>query len=134
MTLYVNLFFLRNSLSYIYQLISDLQEVDYLFPLCTIHNPLSDPCPPKLSNKNTKRSSSRSSRSRFRSASVGANVVERSKKHWTGRPITREASPQKSPLERYSEFHRVHPPHAEEYQTFDGTPFPPRTGTVSIFS
>lgn len=54
---------------------------------------------------------------------MGSNVVERSKKHWVGRPITRETAPYTG---RYKSKQSV--PTAEEYQTADGVPFPVKTG------
>jgi len=64
---------------------------------------------------------------RYRSASVGRNIVERSKKHWVGRPVGRETCPKRSSMKSFSEFHRNATPQAEEYQTADGVPLPIRT-------
>ena len=70
---------------------------------------------------------------RNRSKSVGSNVVERSKKHWVGRPITREAAPKRAMNEsRYRVIKsKTIPPTAEDYQTADGIPFPAKTGKKS---
>eukprot|EP00111_Clytia_hemisphaerica_P021657 TCONS_00063677-protein len=64
-----------------------------------------------------------------RSASVGSNVVERSKKHWVGRPITRETTPK--PMLDGNLYRGIkskrNPPSASDYQTADGVPFPKKT-------
>ena len=64
----------------------------------------------------------------LRSASVGSNVVERSKKHWLGRPISKETTPKRPFNERYKLPKGCKGPRAEEYQTTDGVPFPIKTG------
>ena len=69
-----------------------------------------------------------------RSASVGSNVVERSKKHWLGRPITRETTPKPMlDANRYRMIKSKHnPPSASDYQTADGVPFPLKTGILGV--
>lgn len=79
-----------------------------------------EPHPPSW--KTNKKRLENTPRRRYRSATVGSNVVERSKKHWVGRPITRETAPYTG---RYKSKQSV--PTAEEYQTADGVPFPVKT-------
>ena len=62
-------------------------------------------------------------------------MVERSKKHWVGRPITRETTPKPMlDANRYRAIKSKHnPPSASDYQTADGVPFPMKTGIPSCF-
>lgn len=90
------------------------------------------------SEESTPATEKRQKHRRIRSASVGSNVVERSKKHWVGRPITREAAPKRPFNEKIDRVRvvksKMNPPVAEDYQTADGVPFPPKTGLRKIFA
>ena len=94
-----------------------------------------DPLPPvSWTNKppseaGSKSEGSRKGKVRRRSKSVGANVVELAKKHWKGRPTTRETTPKIPYNDRLIMKPMVgRPPTADEYQTADGVPFPRKTG------
>ena len=93
-----------------------------------------DPLPPVSwtskppSEAESKSKGSRKGKVRRRSKSVGANVVELAKKHWKGRPTTRETTPKIPYNDRLIMKPMVgRPPTADEYQTADGVPFPRKT-------
>ena len=124
-------------------LLSDLCKGWFLFIKYKIQSFLA-PKPPSSSNSSKIRTwgspdnESESKRNRRnRSKSVGSNAVERSKKHWVGRPITREAAPKRAmneSLDRYRVIKsKTIPPTAEDYQTADGIPFPAKTGKIFYY-
>ena len=102
----------------------------YIFELILLCFWLLEPRPPTSWKSSDNSGKIKTRQQKYhRSASVGSNVVERSKKHWTGRPIGKEVFPKRPFNEKVRVIPSMkNPPLAEEYQTANGVPFPTKTG------